>query len=60
MNSSPARSTRLLVAVSSQRECTRFSSIGVVDEYISRPAPGMPSLRTAVSPRPQESRTSDI
>ena len=38
----------------------RVSSIGVVDEYMSRPASGMPTLRTAVSPRPHESRTSVI
>ena len=60
MNSSPAMSTRLFVAVSSQRECTRVSSIGVVDEYMSSPASGMPTLLTAVSPSPHESRTSVI
>jgi hypothetical protein len=46
MNSSPARSTQLRVAVSSQREWTRRSSIGVVDEYMSRPASAIPMLRT--------------
>ena len=60
MNSSPATSTMLLVAVSSQRECTRLPSIGVVAENIARPAPGMPSMVIETSPSPQESRTSVI
>ena len=42
----------LLVQVKSQRDSTCVSSMGVVDEYISSPASGMPSVRTQVSPSP--------
>ena len=44
----------------SQREWVCAASIGAVEENISSPAPGMPSMRTAARPRPQDSRTSVV
>lgn len=56
----PTRSTQFLVAVSNQRECTRFSSIGVVAAKSREPASGIPFVQIASRPRPQESRTREV
>ncbi len=56
----PATSARFFVTLNSQREWVSTRLTGEVEEYISRPAPGIPQMRTAVRPRPQESVSSVV